>query len=72
MTKDQKDTNVVNYSSMTQTELWDHFGGEMKRGNVSYVIRFLSKENFTTSQISKMLGKRYQHIRNVLTQPLKK
>jgi len=71
MTQAQKDTKV-SFDTMTPDQIWDHFGGQMKRGNVSYVIRFLSAEGFTTGRIAILLGKRYQHVRNVLTQPLKK
>lgn len=60
------------YQDKTPTQIFDSFGGEMLRGNVSKVIRQLSLEGYTNGQISKMLGKRYQHVRNVLTQPLKK
>jgi hypothetical protein len=35
-------------------------------------IRFLSSIGWTKGQIAKHLGKRYQHVRNVLNTPLKK
>lgn len=38
---------------------------------VSGRIRYLHSENYTTSQIAKVLGKRYQHVRNVLITPIK-
>lgn len=41
-------------------------------GSVSAAIRKLDSEGKTRSQISKMLNKRYQHVRNVLITPLKK
>jgi len=34
-------------------------------------IRALDGASFTRSQIANFLGKRYQHVRNVLEQPLK-
>lgn len=34
-------------------------------------IRFLHKENFSRGDISRILKIRYQHVRNVLIQPLK-
>lgn len=34
-------------------------------------IRYLHSEGFTRSQIATILGKRYQHVRNVLITPLK-
>jgi hypothetical protein len=38
---------------------------------VSAKIRFLDSEGWTRSQIANKLGKRYQHVRNVLITPLK-
>lgn len=38
----------------------------------SAVIRKLHADGKTRSQIASLLGIRYQHVRNVLTQPLKK
>lgn len=38
----------------------------------SAVIRYLKSQGQTTAQIAKFMGIRYQHVRNVLTQPLKK
>ena len=35
-------------------------------------IRQLAGMNYTRSQIAKMMNIRYQHVRNVLIQPLKK
>ena len=40
--------------------------------NVSQKIRSLDSISVSRSEIAKVLGKRYQHVRNVLTQPLKK
>lgn len=37
----------------------------------SNVIRFLSGQGWTRSQIASFMGIRYQHVRNVLIQPLK-
>jgi hypothetical protein len=42
------------------------------KGGVSKAIRFLHGEGKSRSDIAKMLGKRYQHVRNVLNTPLKK
>lgn len=39
---------------------------------VSAVIRFLDSEGLKRGEIAKVTGKRYQHVRNVLTTPLKK
>ena len=38
----------------------------------SAVIRMLASEGFSRAQIAKSLGKRYQHVRNVLIAPPKK
>lgn len=38
----------------------------------SSVIRYLDSEGHSRSVIAKYLNIRYQHVRNVLTQPLKK
>lgn len=35
-------------------------------------IRYLDSEKFTRGQIAKILGIRYQHVRNVLITPVKK
>lgn len=37
----------------------------------SNVIRFLSGQGWTRSQIASFMSIRYQHVRNVLIQPLK-
>lgn len=40
--------------------------------SISARIRYLDKESFTRSQISKIIDRRYQHVRNVLETPLKR
>ena len=42
-----------------------------KQTTVSANIRYLSGLGYTRSEIAKMTGKRYQHVRNVLITPLK-
>ena len=39
---------------------------------VSAKIRFLNSEGFGNSAIANFLGKRYQHVRNVLQTPMKR
>lgn len=39
---------------------------------ISDKIRYLDKQQYTTSQIAKFIDRRYQHVRNVLTTPLKR
>ena len=41
-------------------------------GNKSKAIRALNGEGHKTGEIAKMLGIRYQHVRNVLVTPVKK
>jgi len=38
----------------------------------SGVIRYLTKQNFTRSQISKFMGVIYQHVRNVQVQDIER
>jgi hypothetical protein len=40
--------------------------------NTSQRIRFLAGAGWTRGSIAKKLGKKYQHVRNVLIQPVKK
>lgn len=42
------------------------------QGGVSKAIRVLTEKNFSRGEVAKMLGKRYQHVRNVLITPVKK
>lgn len=60
------------YVGKTVEELFDMFGGEQKRGVISEVIRTLNSAGFTTSKIATMVGRRYQHVRNVLTEDARK
>lgn len=39
---------------------------------VSAKIRYLDSRNYSKSEIARILGKRYQHVRNVLITPLKR
>lgn len=41
------------------------------RGSVSGMIRFLDSQKVPRARISDLIGKRYQHVRNVLELPLK-
>lgn len=53
--------------TMTQEE----FAG-LKLSSTSAKIRYLWAEGYTRSAIANFLGKRYQHVRNVLITPLKR
>ena len=59
----KKDENQV------QTEMRKVITDEHK--TVSAKIRALDAAGYTRSQIANFLGKRYQHVRNVLVTPLK-
>ncbi len=43
-----------------------------KLPSVSAKMRFLDSEGFSRGDISRILDKRYQHVKNVLDRPLKK
>jgi predicted ArsR family transcriptional regulator len=43
-----------------------------QHGTKSAVIRYLASQGVSRGDISRILGIRYQHVRNVLTQPLKR
>jgi hypothetical protein len=50
----------------------DQQQGLNKLDKVSDQIRYLNSLGFSRSQIAKFLDKRYQHVRNVLTAPVKR
>jgi len=60
------------YEGLTSEEIFALKGGEMIRGAVSQTMREMHAAGYTTSQIAKALNKRYQHVRNVLNEPVKK
>lgn len=64
-TNDKAKSLVKQVTEAQQTEL-------DKLPTISAKIRYLDKENFTRSDIAKVMGKRYQHVRNVLETPLKR
>jgi hypothetical protein len=43
-----------------------------KCASVSAKMRYLDAQGFTRGDISRILNKRYQHVKNVLDRPLKK
>jgi 3-methyladenine DNA glycosylase/8-oxoguanine DNA glycosylase len=59
---------VAQIAQMTSDDLIKTFGN----GRKSTTIRYLSTVGFSRSQIAKMLNIRYQHVRNTLTEPMKK
>ena len=55
----------------TPETFWVEFGSEQIRGQVSRAIRHLDAIGLTRAEIAKVTGKRYQHVRNVLTEDAK-
>ena len=63
----------TDYAGMSPADIFQAIaGGETQRGAVSKTIRALLADGYTTGVVAKMLGKRYQHVRNVAKEPLKK
>lgn len=63
-TEATEQTQEIQFDRMSQDELREHFG------NWSKAIRGLSAVGYERKQIAAMLGRRYQHVRNVLITPL--
>lgn len=57
---------------MDTDEVYGIFGGKNKLGSTSAAIRYLLALKLTRSEVSKKLEIRYQHVRNVQLQELKK
>lgn len=55
-------------AKMSDVDLVAKYG----QGKKSVTIRYLAAIGFSRSQIAKMLNIRYQHVRNTLTEPMKK
>jgi hypothetical protein len=56
------------FIAMTMEQRWAMVGGESARGAVSQLIRRANAMGFSKGDIATLIGKRYQHVRNVLTQ----
>lgn len=65
MAKVKKMNKEVTVSEVNVDDEW------MSLSTKSGQIRYLSSKGKTTSEISKMMNIRYQHVRNVLITPLK-
>lgn len=67
----------VESTGSTKVEVPTEYKGETypqmreRLGTKSAVIRYLNKERWTNGQIAKFVGIRYQHVFNVLKNPLK-
>lgn len=60
------------FVGLTIDEVYGIFGGKDNRGATSKAIRTLLSIGYTRGQVAKMLNVRYQHVRNVQLEPLKK
>lgn len=65
-------TNNIMKKSASQTQLDAVSELRGKNFNTSQIIKYLAAEGWERGDIARALGKRYQHVRNVLTQKAKK
>ena len=76
MAKNKQNTQAIEESINTEVAVvetaFDAAAYIKECGGVSAAIRKLDAEGMKRGAIAKRLNKRYQHVRNVLTQPLKK
>lgn len=66
---DTKKTSLTEFNGKSKT---DWLAQANVQGQKSKVIRELSSAGMPRADIARFLDIRYQHVRNVLTQPLKK
>jgi len=59
-------------TNTTETVTYNYEELLTEHKTVSSVIRFLNSTGMSRGDISRLTGKRYQHVRNVLVTPLKK
>jgi len=64
-------TNVVKKSA-SQSQLEQVAELRARNMNTSQIIKYLAAEGWDRADIARAMGKRYQHVRNVLTQKAKK
>lgn len=65
-------SNATSKKIVPQTDI-DYATALMNRlGTKSATIRYLTAEGWIRSRIANAMNIRYQHVRNVLTQPMKK
>lgn len=64
-----KAKKTIKEATVTEVKVDDEW---MSLSTKSSQIRYLAAQGKTTSEISKMMNIRYQHVRNVLITPLKK
>jgi hypothetical protein len=65
---DKNEAERAKFKAMAVDQVWSHFGGQDGRGHVSKAIRYLTAIGFDRSEVAKLTGKRYQHVRNVLVE----
>jgi len=71
-TKQEVLTTEVSTTQEVLTTPFDRDGFIKKHGTKSSAIRALTAEGHERKVVAKMLGIRYQHVRNVLITPIKK
>jgi hypothetical protein len=64
--------NQIDISTLTTEEVYALFGGKDNRGATSRAIRHLIDLGWKRGRIAKVLNIRYQHVRNVEKEPLKR
>jgi hypothetical protein len=60
------------FKDLTVEQIYEIFGGKDNRGATSKAIRTLLSLGYKRGAVAKMLNIRYQHVRNVQIEPLKK
>lgn len=71
MSKKNENTQVIENTTTEATVTFDATTFIKDAGGVSKAIRRLHAEGKKRGEIAKLLGKRYQHVRNVLITPVK-
>jgi hypothetical protein len=72
MSKTNTVTETVETTSKVEFDATKYNELLAEHKSVSGVIRYLASTGMSRGDISRVTGKRYQHVRNVLVTPLKK
>jgi hypothetical protein len=67
-----KTEEQTTFIKKTMDERWNQFGGRDARGAVSAAIRWCLATGFSRGDTADLLGKRYQHVRNVAMEDLRR
>lgn len=71
MTKETNNQIATNAATAQKTD--EAYAAELlTKMNISATMRYLAAEGWKRGRIAKAMNKRYQHVRNVLTAPVKK